>query len=73
MRSIGEAVTHFMFPVVLLPGGEGRLNQCWAVLLHSMRSYCFSFADTAKLVNCSSYPLTDQGAEFGLGMTEKIR
>ena len=68
MRSIEEAVTHLMFPVVPLPDGEGKLNQRWAAMLHSIRCVCFDFADTAKLVQSSGLCLTDQGTEVSFGM-----
>ena len=61
-----------MFPVVLLPDGEGKLNQRWAAMLHSMRCYCYNFADTTKLVHCGRHWLTDQGTEFGFGMTDQF-
>ena len=61
MRSIQEHITNLMFPVVMLPDGEGKLNQRWAALLHSLRCYCFNFADTAKLTSSSVHRLTDQG------------
>ena len=73
MRSIEEHTTHLTFPVVMLPDGEGKLNQRWSTLLHSFRCYCFNFADTAKLAHSSGHWLTDQGTEFGFGMTDKFQ
>ena len=70
MRSIQKHITHLMFPVEMLPDGEGMLNQRWATLLPSLRCYCFNLANTAKLTSSSVHWLTDQGTDFGFGMTD---
>ena len=73
MRSIQEHITDLMFPVVMLPDGEGKLNQRWATLLHPLCCYCFNLADTAKLVRSSGHVLIDQGTECGFSITDKIQ
>lgn len=73
MRSIHERTAHLTVSVVMLPDGEGKLNQRWPAVLHYLRCCCFNFAGTAKLAHSCGHWLTGQGTEFGFSMTDKFQ